>query len=61
MGGNVQEILLYNILNSFNYQQFVILPSNVETAVWRDCEDYRIYCDGRRWVDNDGEPYAYTY
>jgi hypothetical protein len=60
-GGNAQEIFLSDILNSFNYQQFAILSLNVETVAWRDSEDYRVYCDRRGWIDNDSEPYAYTY
>jgi hypothetical protein len=56
-GGNGQDFLLSQILNSFNYQQFLILPSHVETSVWTESEDYREYCDRGRWNEEGGYSY----
>jgi hypothetical protein len=44
-GGNAQEILLGDILTGFNYQHFVILPSNIETVSWKDSIQYNEYGD----------------
>jgi hypothetical protein len=60
-GGNAQEMLLFDILNSLNYQQFVILPSNIETDFWMDNMEYIADCDRRRWIDDGGPAYAYIY